>query len=661
MKFKIHSKYKPAGDQPKAIEQLVNGIKAGNSQQTLLGVTGSGKTFTMANVIEKLQKPAIVLAHNKTLAAQLYEEFLEFFPENKVCYFVSYFDYYQPESYLPASDTYIEKDSQVNERIERMRLEAAINLLTRKDVVIVSSVSCIYGFGSPDEFRNETFEIKVGDNLPLRQLLFRLVKIQYERNDTELKPGHFRVRGDTVDVIQGGGTTILRIEYFGDTVESIYELHPITRKKLLSVKSTWLYPARAYVANENNLKRAIGEIRGELEKTLPNISDPVKKYRLEQRTNYDLEMMENLGYCKGIENYSRHVENRVPGTPPYTLLHFMPKDWLLFIDESHATIPQIGGMYKGDFSRKQNLIDYGFRLPSAFDNRPLKFDEFTDFLKPINKEGANVVYVSATPAQYELQNSTQIVEQIVRPTGLIDPIIEVRKSEGQIEDLMVEIDKTRRKGNRTLVTTLTKRMAEELSTYLREKDFKVEYLHSEIDTLERTEIIKRLRLGKIDVIVGINLLREGLDIPEVGLVAILDADKEGFLRNERSLIQTTGRAARNIDGRVIFYADKMTVSMKLAIKETDRRRKLQVEYNKKNNITPQSIKKAVKEENVVIDKEEMENDSTLAEDIVVMEEEMKLAAEELNFERAIKLREKINILKNKKDPLVRVGGENTSG
>jgi len=647
MQFKLKSKFKPAGDQPRAIEQLVRGVKSGNTQQTLLGVTGSGKTFTMANVINQIQRPTIVLSHNKTLAAQLYEEFLDFFPENKVCYFVSYFDYYQPESYLPASDTYIEKDSRVNEKIERLRLEAGISLLTRQDVIIVSSVSCIYGFGSPQIFKEHSLEVKVGDEMPLQQLLFKLVNMQYERNDTELKPGRFRVRGDVVDIVQGGGTVITRLELFGDTIEAIHELHPITAAKQNKLDSVWLYPAKPYLTDDQTREQAIKDIRKELAEQLPKISDPVIKYRLEQRTNYDLEMIEQLGYCKGIENYSRHFDGRVPGSSPYTLLHFMPKDWLLFIDESHVTMPQVRGMHEGDKSRKQNLVDYGFRLPSAFDNRPLKFDEFNNFLKPLQKSGGSVIYVSATPADYEVKKSKQVVEQIIRPTGLVDPEIIVKPVEGQVEDLISEIKATKEKGARTLVTTLTKRMAEELAKYLQDNDVCVEYLHSEIDTLERVEIIKRLRLGKIDVIVGINLLREGLDLPEVGLVAILDADKEGFLRNARSLIQTVGRAARNIEGRVIFYADKMTDSMKNAIKETDRRRKMQIDYNKKHGITPQSIKKAVRQETAVIDKTEMENQDMTPEKIVELEEEMKAAAEDLDFEKAIELRDRINKLKNK--------------
>ena len=642
MKFKLHSNYKPAGDQPKAIEQLVNGIKKGLPQQTLLGVTGSGKTFTMANVIERLQRPALILSHNKTLAAQLYEEFLEFFPENKVCYFVSYFDYYQPESYLPASDTYIEKDSQVNEKIERMRMEAGISLLTRPDTIIVSSVSCIYGLGSPEEFKQQSFEVKPGAEMPMRQLIFKLINLRYERNDTELKPGRFRVRGDVIDIMQGGGTAITRLEYFGDKIENIYELHPITARKEKKLDSVWVYPARAYVTNDEYKQEAIKSIKTELQECLAKMSDPVLKYRLQQRTNYDLEMIEQLGYCKGIENYSRHFDRRAPGSSPYTLLHFLPKNPLLFIDESHATLPQVHGMYEGDRTRKRNLIDYGFRLPSAYDNRPLKFDEFTNFLKPLNKVGANVVYVSATPAMEEIRNSSQIVEQIIRPTGLIDPPITVKPSEGQIEDLIEEISKTIQQGNRALVTTLTKRMAEELASYLLQNDFKVEYLHSEIDTLERVEVIKRLRTGKIDVIVGINLLREGLDLPEVGLVAILDADKEGFLRNERSLIQTVGRAARNIDSKVIFYADKMTVSMKLAIKETERRRKIQIEHNKKHGITPQSISREIRNKKLEANSEEEEK--LEEEDILILEKEMQAAAEELDFEKAIELRERIKKL-----------------
>lgn len=645
--FQLQSGYKPAGDQPKAIDALVNGVQNGCAQQTLLGVTGSGKTFTMANVINQLQRPALILSHNKTLAAQLYQEFLEFFPENKVNYFVSYFDYYQPESYMPASDTYIEKDSMVNERIERMRLEAAINLLTRRDTIIISSISCIYGFGSPEQFMQESFKVAVGEELPLQQLLFRLVKMQYERNDTELKPGRFRVRGDTVDIVQGGGTVIVRIEFFGDTVDAIHELHPVTQSKERSLTDVWLYPARPYMTSEDNTKRAMDSIRAELQERLQSMDDVVAKYRLQQRTNYDLEMIEQLGYCKGIENYSRHLDNRAPGSPPYTLLHFMPKDWLLFIDESHVTVPQIGGMYEGDRSRKKNLIDYGFRLPSAYDNRPLTFDEFNQFLQPSNPDGANVIYVSATPARYELHNSEQVVEQIIRPTGLIDPPITIRPSAGQIEDLMKEIQAVKRKGDRALITTLTKRMAEELTTFLQNNGLNVEYLHSEIDTLERIEIIKRLRLGKIDVIVGINLLREGLDIPEVGLVAILDADKEGFLRNEKSLIQTVGRAARNVDSHVIFYADKETAAMKLAIKETNRRRKKQLAYNEKHGITPQTIRKrVVEEEALTVEEEEARAlpEATL-ERIRALEEDMQAAAENLDFERAIELRDQVEVLR----------------
>lgn len=642
MKFEIANTLKPKGDQPKAIKQLVAGYKK-YPQQTLLGVTGSGKTFTIANMIEKIQKPTLVLSHNKTLAAQLFEEFQAFFPKNKVCYFVSYYDYYQPESYLPQSDTYIEKDSSINEKIERLRLEAATSLLARPDVIVIASVSAIYGLGQAKDFEGESFHIGVGQKVEKKDLLNALVNIQYERNDADLYPGRFRVRGDTIDVIQGSANSnVLRIQLFDNEIEAISDIEKHSGRKINDLTDVFIYPAKPFVVPADRIPKAVESIRKELDERLPQL-DTIEAYRLKQRTNYDLEMIEQLGYCKGIENYSRHFDERKPGQPPFTLLDFFDyaaKDWLLVIDESHQTIPQVGGMYYGDRSRKKNLIDYGFRLPSAYDNRPLKFEEFEKYLK-------HVVYTSATPDQYELENSSQVVEQIIRPTGLIDPPIEVRPADGQVDDLMKEAKKAINKGHRVLVTTLTKRMAEELSTYLVDQGVKAVYLHSEIETLERTKIIRDLRIGKYDVLVGINLLREGLDIPEVALVAILDADKEGFLRNKTSLIQTIGRAARNVDSKVLMYADRQTGSIKSAIKETNRRRKIQLEYNKKNKITPQSIIKAIADEEVVIEPGEKGKELELDKLIIDLEGRMQAAAEELDFEKAIELRDKIEKLKSK--------------
>ncbi|PIS05269.1 MAG: excinuclease ABC subunit B [Candidatus Buchananbacteria bacterium CG10_big_fil_rev_8_21_14_0_10_42_9] len=648
MQFQLDQKLKPKGDQPKAIKQLVAGYKK-HRYQTLLGVTGSGKTFTMANVISRLQRPALILSHNKTLAAQLYQEFQNFFPNNKVGYFVSYYDYYQPESYLPKSDTYIEKDMSINEQVERMRMEAAGNIMSNDDVIIVSSVSCIYGFGNPDNFESQSFFVstkKAKNAIKLNgpdDLARKLIELQYERNDIELAPGRFRVKGDTVDAIMGGGTIIIRFSFFGDELEKIKEVDPRTDKVLSQFDSLHIFPAKAFVAPEEDLKRAIVDIQNELKERLPKL-DTVEAYRLKKRTEFDIEMMQQLGYCKGIENYSRHIDGRRPGQPPYTLLDYFDyrfgQNWLMFIDESHVTLPQVGGMYEGDHSRKKNLVDYGFRLPSAYDNRPLKINEFA-------KYNHHVIYVSATPAEEEVKKSGQVVEQIIRPTGVADPPVEVRPIEGQVVDLIKEIKATTDKGYRTLVTTLTKRMAEDLSQYLKEAGIKTEYLHSEIDTLERIEIIKRLRLGKFDVLVGINLLREGLDIPEVALVGILDADKEGFLRNERSLIQTIGRAARNIDSKVILYADKITGSIKRAIGETDRRRKIQLAYNKKHNITPASIKKLVAAEAVVIEPDEKGKELDLDKLILDLEGQMQAAADRLDFEKAIELRDKVDNLKLK--------------
>lgn len=642
-KFQLNKLNPPRGDQPQAIKKLVRGFKK-YPHQTLLGVTGSGKTFTIANVINQIQKPTLVLSHNKTLAAQLYQEFQNFFPHNKVCYFISYYDYYQPESYLPPTDTYIEKNVDINEQIEQLRMEAATSLLSRNDVIIVSSVSCIYGFGQPADFEGESIKLAQGKKFERQGLLKALIGLQYERNDIELTPGRFRAKGDTIDIFPGSaGQRVIRVELLGDEIDKISEIHPVSNQHISDLKHIWIYPARPYVVPAGRIPQALASIRQELKQRLPELGT-VESYRLNQRTNYDLEMIEQLGYCKGIENYSRHFDQRKVGQPPYTLLDFLNyaygQDWLFVIDESHQAIPQIHGMYNGDKARKQNLIDYGFRLPSAFDNRPLKFKEFEKYLH-------HVIYTSATPSEYELSDSQQVVEQVIRPTGLVDPPIEVKPVEGQVEDLMAEIKKTTDKGHRTLVTTLTKRMAEDLSYHLIERDIKAVYLHSEIDTFERIKIIKDLRLGKHDVLVGINLLREGLDLPEVALVAILDADKEGFLRNARSLIQTIGRASRNIDSQVIMYADVRTNSIKEAIRETDRRRKIQQAHNKKHKITPKSIVKAIAEDEVVIEPGEKGKELELDKLILDLEGQMKQAAEELNFELAIELRDKINKVKEK--------------
>ncbi len=648
MKFELDKKLKPKGDQPKAIKQLVYGYKK-YQQQTLLGVTGSGKTFTIANVISQVQKPTLILSHNKTLAAQLYQEFQAFFPKNRVCYFVSYYDYYQPESYLPVTDTYIEKDATINETIERLRLEAAASLLARNDVIVVASVSCIYAFGQPADFEGESFHLTVGQKLDKKDLLAALIKIQYERNDAEIRFGRFRVRGDSIDIIQGSANSnIVRIQLFDDIVESISDIDKMTGKKINNLRDVFIYPAKPFVVPEERLGPALDSIKQELKDHLP-ILDPIEAYRLKQRTEYDLEMLEQLGYCKGMENYSRHFDNRKSGQPPFTLIDFFEyaaKDWLLVVDESHQSIPQIGGMYHGDFARKKNLIDYGFRLPSAYDNRPLKFQEFEKYLK-------HVIYTSATPGEYELIQSGQIVEQIIRPTGLIDPPTEIRPVQGQVPDLIKEAKNVISKGYRVLVTTLTKRMSEELSTYLIDNQIKAVYLHSEIDTLERTKIIKDLRIGKFDVLVGINLLREGLDLPEVALVAILDADKEGFLRNTKSLIQTAGRAARNVDSKVIMYADRMTKSIKEAIFETNRRRKIQTAYNKKHGVTPKSIIKAIIQDDVVIEPGEKGKEFDFDKLVIDLEGQMRVFAEQLNFEKAIELRNKIEELKKnlKKDSI----------
>jgi excinuclease ABC subunit B len=592
MPFQLKSEFKPTGDQPKAIEQLTKGLTAGYKHQTLLGVTGSGKTFTMANVIQQVQKPTLVMAPNKTLAAQLCSEFREFFPDNAVEYFVSYYDYYQPEAYIPQTDTYIEKDSSVNEEIDKLRHSATAALFEREDVIIVASVSCIYGLGSPEDYRDLMLSLREGQEYDRDGILRKLVDIQYSRNDFDFHRGTFRVRGDVVEIIPAASSEkAIRVEMFGDEVERILEIDTLTGEVLGRRKHVAIFPASHYVTEAEKMERAIANIEIELEERLKELrvqDKLLEAQRLEQRTRYDIEMMREVGFCQGIENYSRHLVGRQKGEPPYTLFDYFPKDFLLIIDESHVTVPQIGGMYAGDMSRKTMLVEHGFRLPSALDNRPLKFTEFESKLN-------QVIYVSATPGPYELEHSSQVVEQIIRPTGLIDPEVEVRPVKGQIDDLLGEINLRVKKNQRVLVTTLTKRMAEDLTDYFKEMGVKVRYLHSDIGALERMQIIRELRLGEFDVLVGINLLREGLDLPEVSLVAILDADKEGFLRSERSLIQTIGRAARNVEGKVLMYADRITDSMGRAISETNRRRSLQQEYNLKHGIVPQTIKKSVRD------------------------------------------------------------------
>ena len=634
--FSLKSPFDPKGSQPEAIASLVSGMESGFPYQTLLGVTGSGKTFTMANVIERVQKPTLVIAHNKTLAAQLWNEFREFFPENRVEYFVSYYDYYQPESYIPQKDQYIEKDAQINPKIEQLRLSATASLLSRNDVIVVASVSCIYGLGRPEHYRNMGFELKVGDRIPRKEILERLVASQYERNDIELMPGRFRVKGDTIDLIPGYFNNIIRVEMFGDEIERIVEMEKNSGEIKEKMEYFYIFPARHYVIPEHIQKKAIVNIREELAERLPELG-LLESHRLEQRTLYDLEMIEETGSCKGIENYSRHFDFRKPGEKPYCLLDYFPNDFLMIIDESHQTIPQLHGMYRGDRSRKTALVEYGFRLPSAFDNRPLMFGEFEQYMR-------NVVFVSATPGDYELSHSLQVVEQIIRPTGLVDPAVEVRKTGGQVNDVISEIRSTIGRGDRVLLTTLTKKLAEELTEYLAEQRIRARYLHSEIDTLERTEIIRQLRLGRFDVLVGINLLREGLDIPEVGFIGILDADKEGFLRDARSLIQIIGRAARNVNSRVILYADNLTGSIKEALAETERRRTLQLEYNRVHGITPQTIKKPVREKEVDLKDTRHIPKTDIPNLIVELDAEMHRAAENLDFEGAIVLRDRIRNL-----------------
>ena len=652
MDFQIVSKYKPSGDQPQAIDKLVRGIRNGDRFQTLLGVTGSGKTCTMANVIAKVNKPTLVLAHNKTLAAQLCSEFKEIFPNNAVEYFVSYYDYYQPEAYIASSDTYIEKDASTNEEIDKLRHSATSALFERRDVIIVASVSCIYGLGDPIDYNNMVVSLRPGTIRDRDDVIAKLIEIKYERNDIDFSRNKFRVRGDVLDVFPSDSSTVaVRIEFFGDEVERIYEFNPTTGEPIAERSHIAIYPASHYVTTPEKRDRAIESIRKELALRLEELKKEnklIEAQRLEERTNYDIEMMLETGFCNGIENYSRHISGREAGSPPFTLMDYLPKDFLLFVDESHVTLPQVGAMYAGDRSRKESLVKYGFRLPSAFDNRPLTFDEFYERIN-------QAVFVSATPAAFEREHSAEIVEQVIRPTGLLDPIVEVRPIEGQIDDLYSEIQSRIKRGERVLVTTLTKKMAERLTEYFEEMDVKVRYLHSDVHTIERMEIIRDLRLGVFDVLVGINLLREGLDIPEVSLVAILDADKEGFLRSETSLIQTIGRAARNAEGKVIMYADTVTGSMQRAIDETMRRREIQAAYNDKNGIVPKTIKKSVSEvieatkavtvpRKAATDKEKKEAD--IRGKIAELTTDMRKAAELLQFELAAQIRDEIRRLED---------------
>lgn len=649
--FKIKSKYKPSGDQPQAIEKLVEGLKENKKEQVLLGATGTGKTFTIANVIKEVNKPTLVLAHNKTLAGQLYSEFKELFPDNHVCYFVSYYDYYQPEAYVPSTDTYIEKDSSINDEIDELRHEATSSLLSYRDVIVVASVSCIYGIGEVEEYKNKMLTLSVGDTIERDKVLTKLVEMLYERNDLDFKRGTFRVRGDSLEIIPAyENSKGYRIEFFGDEIDRISEIDSLTGVILNNKKTISLFPASHFVVSDEKLKAAIKRIKLELKERLDELKSENKllaRERLEQRTNYDIEMLEETGFCSGIENYSAPMAGRSPGETPTTLMDFFPDDYLLVVDESHVTLPQVRGMYNGDRARKMNLVEYGFRLPSALDNRPLKYDEFEN---KINQ----AIYVSATPGDLELEHTNgKYIEQIIRPTGLLDPTVEVRKTEGQIDDLIGEIKDRIEKNERVLVTTLTIRMSEELTNYLKDLDIKVAYLHSEIKTLERLQIIHDLRVGKYDVVVGINLLREGIDIPEVSLIAILDADKEGFLRSNRSLIQTIGRCARNEHGHVIMYGDKITDSMKEAIEETIRRRAIQEEYNKKHGIIPKTIEKEIRE---VVSNIDVKNSSSkkkltkkeLEQNMEEVEQEMREAAKNLDFERAMQLRDVLFELKAKK-------------
>lgn len=648
--FKIKSDFKPTGDQPEAIEKIVEGLDKNLKYQTLLGVTGSGKTFTMANIIERVQKPTLILAHNKTLAAQLCSEFKEFFPQNAVEYFVSYYDYYQPEAYVPSSDTFIEKDASINDEIDKLRHSATAALFERKDVIIVASVSCIYGLGSPIDYENLVISLRPGMQKDRDETMRKLIEIQYKRNDISFTRGTFRVRGDTLEIFPASSSeNAIRVEFFGDEIDRITEINTVTGEIIGRRNHVSIFPATHYATTEENISRAVVSIREELKERLKYFEGENKlleMQRIEQRTNYDLEMLQEMGYCSGIENYSRHINNLKPGSRPFTLLDYFPKDFLMIIDESHVTIPQIRGMYNGDRARKTTLVNYGFRLPSALDNRPLKFDEFESIIN-------QVVFTSATPGPYEEEHSQNVVEQIIRPTGLLDPPISVRPVKNQIDDLLKEIHASTEKNQRVLVTTLTKRMAEDLTFYFKNTGIRVRYLHSDIDTLERMEIIRDLRMGKFDVLIGINLLREGLDLPEVSLVAILDADKEGFLRSETSLIQTVGRAARNADGRVIMYADNITGSMERAIRETNRRREIQDKHNKKHNIIPTTIVKGVRDVIEATKAAEGEEKYTaknqkitdIAAYIIELEKEMRISAENLEFEKAARLRDEIKELK----------------
>jgi excinuclease ABC subunit B len=644
--FRIVSDFGMTGDQPQAVDALVSGVESGHRHQTLLGVTGSGKTFTMANVVARLQRPTLVMCHNKTLAAQLATEFKEFFPENAVEYFVSYYDYYQPEAYIPRTDTYIEKDTDINEEIDKLRHAATRALLTRRDVLIVASVSCIYSLGEPEEYQSFVVNVAKGQKIERNNLVRRFIDMQYERNDIDFQRGRFRIRGDTLEILPSYEEIAIRIEFWGDTIERIMEIDSLTGELLAEKESIDIFPAKHFVISAEKLEPAIADIRAEMAERVEEFNRQGKLLeaaRIEQRTNYDIEMLMQLGYCSGIENYSRHLQRRPPGSAPWTLINYFPEDFILFVDESHMTLPQVRGMYGGDMSRKKTLIDYGFRLPSALDNRPLNFPEFEKLIK-------RAIYVSATPGPYEHTNSQQVVEQLVRPTGLLEPTIEIKPTKGQIDDLIHEIKARVVKGERSLVTTLTKKMAEELADYLKEMDVKTHYLHSEVDTLERVEILRDLRLGVYDVVVGINLLREGLDLPEVSLVAILDADKEGYLRSRDALIQTMGRAARHVDGHVILYADKLTGSMSSAVEEVYRRRKIQENFNKEHGITPQGIKKAVKDitERVKMVAEQRGKydaghvpPDEVARLIKDFETQMKKAAKNLEFEKAALIRDRI--------------------
>ena len=652
-KFKLASSFKPEGDQPQAIKALSEGLLNGKRYQTLLGVTGSGKTFTMANVIEKAGKPVLVISHNKTLAAQLYSEFKEFFPENAVEYFVSYYDYYQPEAYIPQTDTYIEKDSSINDRLDRLRLRATSSLMSRDDVIIVASVSCIYNLGSPSDYAEMLVSLEAGQKIDRDEVLRRLLSIQYERNDIEFIRGKIRVRGDTVEIFPAYAERAVRVEFFGDEIEKIVELDPVSQKVISTLDRTAIYPAKHFLTSQPRIEEAIKVIKEELAGRLEFLRSKGKlleAQRLESRTKYDMEMLQEIGYCHGVENYARHLSGRPAGSRPWCLMDYFQKDFLTIIDESHVTIPQIRGMYEGDRSRKKTLVEFGFRLPSCLDNRPLRFDEFETLMK-------EAIFASATPSEYEiLKSGAKVVEQLIRPTGLIDPEITIKPTDGQVDDIIEQVRERAKKKERVLVTTLTKRMAEDLSAYLEELDLRVKYIHSDIDAIERVKILKELRLGDFDCLVGVNLLREGLDLPEVSLVAILDADKEGFLRSETSLIQLSGRAARHINGRVIMYADNITGSLKRAVSETNRRRSLQLEYNKRNNITPKSIQKAIREGIEMIESaEEVEMEAVgvaaggyeIEKVIEDLEYEMDLAARNLQFEKAAGIRDQIAVLRKK--------------